>query len=323
MNNRDRAIVVYLCIVIVPLIVALGIIWLIFSSKTLDKQAAVTVTLFVLTPVGALLFGPIGRKLEVLIDDLLISLFIDKSIYRILIFGRHGSGKTTFIETAFTFIDPADPKRRLTENFEYRRFRVQLHRNELNLGQYTDVEVADYRGQTPSQVIINNSADFFGPKGSRVLNAIIFMVDIVPRIIDEQGNPLDDRSLLEWLNNGNKLVDKIRERVREHYEYINQASLELLFNSLYSQNLTSVIFVINKKDLIEKLINNGCLPTNFSDFKEDAKPLFTRMIQNINEACTQLGIEEFSNNDSWIFTVSARSADELRPLIVRLLQTRS
>lgn len=322
MKNRDFVVSFCLSIVIIYLIIALKLILWIFSSKPLNQEAAVAVTLFILSPVGALLFEPIRKKLEVSINELFTSAYIDKSIYRILIFGRHGSGKTTFLETAFTLIDPADPRRRSTHDFEYRRFRVQLHRQELKLGQYTDVEVADYKGQQPSQVIINNSADFFGTKGNRVLNAIIFIVDLVPRIIDEHGNPLNDESLLEWLKNGN-MLDKIKERVEEHNQYINEASLQLIFTSLHSQNLKSVIFVINKKDLIEKLINDGYLTTNFSDFTEYAKHLFERMIQNINKACTQLGIEDFSNNDSWVFTVSARSSDELRPLIVRLLRTRS
>ncbi|MEG4497503.1 hypothetical protein QUB05_08435 [Microcoleus sp. F10-C6] len=322
MNNRDSVVGFCLSIVSIYLIGAVNLILWIFSSKSLNQEAAVAVTLFILSPVGALLFEPIRKKLEVSIDDLFTSAYIDKSIYRILIFGRPGSGKTTFIETAFTLIDPADPQRRSTLYFEYRRFRVQLHRKELQLGQYTDVEVADYKGQQPSQVITHAPAGFFGPEGNRVLNAIIFIVDLVPRISDEHGNPLNDESLLEWLKNAN-MLDKIKERVYEHDQYINQASLQLLFSSLHSQNLKTVIFVINKKDLIEKLINDGYLTTNFSDFREYAKHLFSRMTQNINEACTTLGIEDFSHNDSWVFTVSARSRDELSPLIVRLLKPRS
>jgi hypothetical protein len=70
-------------------------------------------------------------------------------------------------------------------------------------------------------------------------------------------------------------------------------------------------------------MNDGYLTTNFSDFREYAKHLFDPMIKNINEACTTLGIEDCSNNDSWVFTVSAISKDDLSPLIVRLLRTRS
>ncbi|NJS10455.1 MAG: hypothetical protein HC789_08770 [Microcoleus sp. CSU_2_2] len=319
MRNKDLAIFCW-SIVIVYLMVALTFIWWIFSSKPLNQEAAVA-AIFMLSPVGMLLFEPIRERLEDSIDDLITSACIDKSVYRILIFGRHGSGKTTFIQTAFTLCK-ADPRIISTKYFEYRRFRAHLHKKELQLDQYTDVAVADYKGQEPSQVIIDSSKDFFGPKGNRVLNAIIFIVDLVPRKNDEHGNPLNDESLLEWLKNGNTL-NKIKERVEEHNQYINQASLQLLFRSLYSQNLKSVIFVINKKDLIERLIDDGYLPTNFRDFREYAKHLFDRMIKNINEACTQLGIEDFSNNDSWVFTVSAKSKDESCPLIVRLLKTRS
>ncbi|MEG4852379.1 hypothetical protein QUB10_16010 [Microcoleus sp. B5-D4] len=318
MNNRDSVVAFCLSIVSIYLIGAVQLILWIFSSKYLNQEAAVAVTLFILSPVGALLFEPIRKKLEVSIDDLFTSAYIDKSIYRILIFGRAGSGKTTFIKTAFTLAD-TDINMRSTQNFKSYQFRSLLQGID---GESTKVAIADYKGQDLLQVILNAPQDFFGAPGSRVLNAIIFIVDLVPRKSDRFGNPFNDEDMLEWLRSGN-MLDIIRARVKEHHEYINEASLQLLFGSLHSQNLKTVIFVINKIDLIDRLIDNGYLNiSNFSNGREYAKHLFKGMIENVFGVCQALGIEYLSNRDSLVFIVSTRSRDELNP-ILRLLGTRS
>lgn len=56
--------------------------------------------------------------------------------------------------------------------------------------------IADYKGQDPSQVILHASPDFFGSQGNRVLNAVIFIVDLVPRKTDEKCKPLENEALL-------------------------------------------------------------------------------------------------------------------------------
>lgn len=320
MNNRGYIIVVYLSIVSIYLIGAFTLIWWILSSKSLNQEATLGVIVsLILLPVGALLFKPIRNRMEVLIDGLLISAHIDKSIYRILIFGRAGSGKTTFIKTAFTLAD-TDINMRSTQNFNSYQFRVFLEGMDR---ESTEVAIADYKGQDLPQVILKAPQEFFGAPGSRVLNAIIFIVDLVPRKSDRFGNPFNDEALLEWLKSGN-MLDIIRARIQEHHEYINEASLQLLFGSLHSQNLKRVIFVINKIDLIDRLIDNGYLTvSNFPNARDYAKHHFKGMIENVSGVCQTLGIADFSNRDSLVFIVSARSRDELSPLIVRLLGTRS
>lgn len=91
----------------------------------------------------------------------------------------------------------------------------------------------------------------------------------------------------------------------------------------YSSNLKSVIFLINKLDLIERLINDGYITlSNCRNGKEYAKPKFEMMIQNISRACSDLNIEDFSENSS-VFTVSAKKVDDLNPLIASLLEKQS
>jgi ABC-type multidrug transport system fused ATPase/permease subunit len=276
------------------------------------SEGVIALVVFVLVPVGGYLFKPIRDEL----DSFISNLFIKKSIYRICIFGRPGSGKSTFIETAFTLINP-NRDRRSTEVFDYYEFKVQL-----GLRNFADVAIADYKGQNPSQVIIQASPDFFGSEGSRVINAVLLIVDLVPRKTDEKGKLLSDEALFEWLKQGD-IIGKIEARIQEHHDYINEASLELLFASLYSSNLKSVIFLINKLDLIDNLINDGYITlNNFRNGKEYAKHKFEIMIKNISRACSELKIEDFSE-DSSVFTVCAKKTDDLKPLIVNLLGKRN
>jgi energy-coupling factor transporter ATP-binding protein EcfA2 len=292
-------------VIIIYLICLITVIWWIFYYKFQYAEAAVAIVLFVFGAVGAFLFKPIRDDLDYFANNL----FIKKSIYRICIFGRPGSGKSTFIETAFTLIEP-ERNRKSTDAFDYYHFKVQL-----GLKKFRNVGIADYKGQNPSQVIIKSSPDFFGAESSRVINAILFVVDLVPRKSDEQGNPLNDESLLKWLRDGNTL-EKIKARVQEQYEYINEASLELLFASLHSKSLKSVMFSINKLDLIDKLIDDGYLDiSNFRNSREYAEHYFERMSREIARACSQLDIKDFST-----FTVCAKKTDTLKPIISHLLR---
>jgi energy-coupling factor transporter ATP-binding protein EcfA2 len=198
-----------LIVVILFLLFAVFLICWIFATFGASLEAVMTLVALVLVPVGGYLFKPIRDDLDAFISNL----FVKKSVYRICIFGRPGSGKSTFIETAFTLINP-NRDRRSTEVFDYYDFKVQL-----GLRNFADVAIADYKGQNPSQVIIHASPDFFGSERSRVINAILLIVDLVPRKTDEKGKPINDEALLAWLKQGNT-IEKIESRVREHYDYL-------------------------------------------------------------------------------------------------------
>lgn len=137
----------------------------------------------------------------------------------------------------------------------------------------------------------------------------------MPRRTDEHGKFLEDEALLQWLSDGDG-ISKIDSRVREHESYIGDGLLQILFNELYSNNLQKVVFLINKIDLIEKLIDNGhiALP-NFCNAQEYAIFRFETIINNISEACFQ----QNRNINTKVFCVNGNSADDIRPVISYLL----
>jgi hypothetical protein len=281
--------------------------WL-FTTFGANIDAAIAVAMAVIVSVGGLLLDPIRDDLGSFFDNL----FIKKEIYRICIFGRAGSGKSTLIETSFTLTEP-DRIRRSTEAFDYYNFKVQL-----GLKKFIDVAIADYKGQNPSQIILNSPEDFFGEKGNRVVNALLFIVDLVPRKVDDQGNAWSDEILLEWLKNGDT-IEKIESRVEEHYEYIGEGTLELLFASLYSENLKSVRFLINKLDLVDQLVDNGYMSlSGFKTAQDYTLSQFEVMIKNVTRACSELKIDDFS-----ISTISAKDNNDLRFLMGHLLDKRN
>ncbi len=143
------------------------------------------------------------------------------------------------------------------------------------------------------------------------------MVDLVPKIVDEQGNPISDEALLEWLKSGGNSLKKIEKRIQENCEYITESVLELFFAKLYSEkNMYSVILLINKVDLVDKLVSNGYITlSDYSDVEGYAEYKFDSMIKNLKRACLELEIEDFS-----VHTICAKSADDLRPIFSELFK---
>ena len=107
--------------------------------------------------------------------------------------------------------------------------------------------------------------------------------------------------------------------MEEHYEYIGEGTLELLFASLYSENLKSVRFLINKLDLVDQLVDNGYISlSGFKTAQEYALSQFEVMIKNVTRACSELKIDDFS-----ISTISAKDNNDLRFLMGHLLDKRN
>lgn len=285
------------------LIISAALILCIFLVMGEILEPAISVALFVIAAVGSLFLRPIRDDLDYQIENF----FADKGIYKICIFGRAGSGKTTFIKAAFTFDSPT--VRRSTEVFDCYEYKVQL-----GLKESINVAIADYKGQKPSQIIYHSPVDFFGSKGNRSINAILFFVDLVPRKADDNGNSLNDKEMLAWLKEGST-KEKLEARVKEHYDYINESILEVLFTSLYSERLKSIRLIINKLDLIESLVDDGYLSLgSFRNAEDYALHKFDRMIKEITRACSDLKLDDFYTEK-----ISAKKRSNLKPLIVSLL----
>ncbi len=284
------------------------IIWCIFAVFGSSTEAVVSIFILIVVPVAGLVFRPIRDDIESSIDGF----FTSENAYKICIFGRSGSGKTTFIETAFTLINP-NTDRKSTLFFDYYQFKAQV-----TLKDSIDIEIADYRGQNPSQIILKAPEKFFGFEENRQLNALLFIVDLIPKRKDEYDHILNDEALLTWLKTDDP-IEVIEKRIREHYEYINEGVLELLFSSLYSDKLKSVKLLINKTDLVNKLVDDGYVTlTSGSTVEEYARKRFQLMIKNISRACQELEIDDFS-----VLSISAKKPGTLNPIISDLLNKRS
>jgi len=297
-------------LIFIYLLVVIFLVWWIAFEFDKSPEALMAGALFILAPVGALLFEPVRNYT----NSWTINSFVNPSIYRIVIYGRPGTGKSTFIKNVFTVCE--DTENQSTLNFDYYKFKINFS---LNKEDYVDVAIADYRGQVPGQIILpKGKTDFFGDENNRLINAIIFIVDMVPRKNDEHGKLLNSDALMKWIGNGDG-ISKIDSRCNENYEYINEASLGLIFQSLYSKNLQKVVFLINKIDLIEMVIENGhiTLP-NFANGKQYAKYKFERMISNIQTACSDNRID-FLPNES-VFCIQAKNKNDVASVISHLLK---
>ena len=304
-----------LTIVILYLIISALVIILIFITVDFSYiNAAITVTLWAIGSIGAFLIPPFRKKITPLIlglstEQSVSELSAEQSLYRICVFGRSGIGKTTLIENAFIY--DIDSHIKSTDKFDFYTFSVSLQRRKS-----VDVAIADYKGQNPSQIVLFGPPEFFGHNNNRLLNAVLFMVDLVPKIVDEQEYPISDEALIEWLKKEGALR-KIETRIEENYGYINEVSLELFFSRFYSKkNLKSVKLLITKVDLVDKLISDQHITlSDFRDAKEYAQYKFRSMIENIHRFCDGLGINDFS-----VHIVRANSADDLKPIIAELLK---
>lgn len=286
------------------------IVFFVFERAGGKVDAAMAVTLVLLTGVGKVVLEPLIQPIKSLVNRPSIS----SSVYRVCVFGRAGVGKTTFIENTFTILDP-DKVQSSTERFDYYRFSVPI-----SLKTSAEIEIADYKGQNPSQIIQYGSPYFFGLPQHRMLNTIIFIVDLVPRRYNHDGaeDPLNDEALLKWLREENT-ISKIERRVQEHREYINEASLELFFSSMYSERLKSVLLLINKLDLIAKLIDDKSIDVkNYSDVDTYATHLFEPIIKNLSQACSQLGIV-----GPLVLPISSKNRNNLALVISNILSQRS
>ncbi|MCW6037238.1 hypothetical protein K4A83_13295 [Spirulina subsalsa FACHB-351] len=199
---------------------------------------------------------------------------------RFYLYGRGGSGKTTLIKS---WLGGEVRPEQATKYFAYYTAEKYL---DLETKRRCRVVISDYQGQSPSQNTLNASPKVIGPPGQRVVNGVYFIVDIAPRI-EKNGRPLDTYELIEWLSVDTEM--KIRKRVEQHLEYIVPAILEIVFSTVYSHHLISTTLVINKIDLLEKVVAMGCIPgVSLASVDEYARNLFRRIEYNIREACDKV-----------------------------------
>lgn len=320
MSKKSIGIIVFIIYIIITICV---ISWIVFTVEV-NPEAFMTGALFILTPLGIFFYNHIKDE----IDSFVNGLYTETQLERILIVGRSESGKSTFITKAFTL--PADNNQKSTEYLSIEKHNVKIRikiRTQKN--QYrnhdisVDVLVGDYKGEDPSQIFSEELPDFLGDKKSPLINSIVFIVDLIPAKSDDNDGDkyVDDQALLKYLID-NRITDIIPGRIKKHESYLGDAFLNLIFKMVNSKKLRKVAFVINKIDLIEKLIEDnkitisdfGNAQENFANAQGFAEAQFKEIIENLKRACDGLEIE------LKIFCISANNADSVRPVILYLLE---
>ena len=195
-------------------------------------------------------------------------------------YGYSGSGKTTLIKNTFTF-GSLKGQERTTRRFKWYRFEPVISEDERSWK--VNVRIADYQGQRPSDLILKNRITL-----NNVSN-LIFLVDIVGRRYSNDDTDLPDSEddIMKWL--ANDPSGKIEQRIADHVEVINKGMLELIFSRMANPRLNSVILIINKFDVIQRLSREGLYLTGKSDDEllVYTRSLFKDIEDKINEACFQ------------------------------------
>lgn len=200
---------------------------------------------------------------------------------RILLFGQTGCGKTSLANFATT-IKPLEVLES-SESFTASRRTIRLEGSKE-----IPVVIGDYRGQEPSQATASIPESFAGPVGNRIVNVLIFMVDLVGREHDiaEPTQILDDDKLLEWLKDNPD--EKLARRLNQHNSYLSAAVLEILFSVIYSARFQRVYFIVTKADLIQRAVQLGLIHgADAANFKDTTLHCFQDVIARINAACAE------------------------------------
>src|SRR5262245_40860221 len=146
--------------------------------RDLTIPLLITSAVAIIVWIGKLVFRPV----EPHIKDTLDIFQKGQEACRIYVFGLPGAGKTTLMKSVLTRGNLE--REESTEKFHYLRASVPL--NEMGTIVSVPVLIGDYKGQNPSEVTINCPSGFAGSPGDRVINAIYFVVDIVPRKHDAE-----------------------------------------------------------------------------------------------------------------------------------------
>ena len=286
--------------------------------------AAVTLTAYATNNPGlGIVAGLVSSAIfTVFVEDFLddfktwLSIPIRTSKLSIFLYGRGGSGKTTFINHILSLEDLRNKYHSSTEYAEYYRGLLSYSPNagkRFNKKYSIPVHIADYKGQAPKQAL-GLSRNF-----KSQVNAILFIVDIVHPDPKSDGNAMDDNALIEWLASDTE--EKINDRVIQHVAYVGDAILSIIFSELLStnkNNLRSVRLVINKVDIVQKLMAKGYLSNASSSglsAEDYVRKKFKPIEQYIREACSQNGIA-----DVYVETVSLTEGTRVRDLIQGLIK---
>jgi GTPase SAR1 family protein len=258
---------------------------------------------------GAILFKPFRIRFEEFANK---HIFVPSKKLRILVVGLGRSGKTSIIRHVLT--DESPKREKSTTQFI-------MYDKILKIGLNDPVEyivaIADYKGQKLSQITNDKSfyPDFFGKPGQKLVNVIIFVVDLFPEMRNKRGELLTDEQIV--MRSKKNPMTLINERVIEHQFYNTIHNIEQIIELASPKNLFSVRLLINKIDLLREAMARGYLPeVNEKNMEKYSKDLFKKISDDIRKACEDNKIEDFS-----VHIVSAKTGDNMKIVFGNIFET--
>jgi GTPase SAR1 family protein len=262
-----------------------------------------------LLSVGAILFKPFRNRFEEFVNE---NVFIPSKKLRILIVGLGRSGKTSIIRHVIA--DDCPKREKSTNHFT---IYDELYRLGLNDPVRCPFMIADYKGQKLSQITNDKNLhpEFFGKTGQKLINVIIFVVDLFPEIRNNKGDLLsDERIVKRYKSNAGGLIE---ERFKEHEEYNIKYIVQQVIELASPQSLFSVRLLINKIDLLREVVKHGYLPqVTEKNLEKYTKKLFSKISDTIRTACEENEIESFSDH-----FVSAKRGDNIKIIFGNIFET--
>lgn len=285
MNTVQRIVAVILYVSVL-----IGLLFLRFNATRIDDQPFVQLYEFFIglwIAIGALIFQSVRDWLRQLGERLFVS---RAPKLRMLVYGLGRSGKSTIVDRFLTVDDQTVEQHRKisTPEFTIEEAEIILRKSKKKY----PIAIADYKGQTPDEIVVDAPEEFFGAKGNRKVNVLIFVVDLFPEPRDSSGNLIDDIQMLRAYKNGSE--QKLRKQVEENRLYVNKFSIQPVFSVCHnSENMIAVRVLINKADLLKELIDKNFLPNNTS-VHDYALSLYSETIDSISKACEDYQIADFS-----------------------------
>jgi GTPase SAR1 family protein len=221
---------------------------------------------------------------------------------RVLLVGLGRSGKTSIIRQILAQDMPRQEKS--TQEFDIYEEVIRLGLQDPDRQR---VSIADYKGQKLSQITVHHPVGYFGSRGHRLINAVIFVVDLFPELLSQRGKPLQDNELIRLYEADAN--NRIADRVTEHMEYITRFTVEQVFSATYSRhNLFAVRLLINKIDLLREITLRGYLSEMSEGALEKyAKNLFAPLSSKIQKACEVNNVNNYS-----VHLVSAKTGENIQ-----------
>ncbi len=300
---------VYATVLYIVLVISLAILGANFAQRGDPVIGALTGAIVAqIVSAGAILFRPLQDRLERFAS---YNIGVSGQKCRILMVGLSRSGKTSMIKHVLSEDQPCHELS--TEQFA-------IYEGEIRLGlqdprQYL-VSIADYQGQKLSQITINHRVNFSGLPGHRLINVVIFVVELFPELKNQQGKPLSDEALVQAYEADAERL--ITERVAEHKEYINQYTIEEIFSLAFNEyNLFAVRLLINKVDLLREVVSRGYLSgVNQTSLEEYAKNLYAPIAKELQTACKTNQINNFS-----VHLISAKTGENIQSVFSDIFET--